>query len=242
MVALHALSAELSCRHRTERGQGAESRPMRLRAFPAHILSPGLKWVRGESPRPLRPWTSAGVWSRAGFTHGAQGPGMARQGIQVLRPGVPSRGSHLLGGAGRCRLGLRPRGAGLGLKGAQGLGNGDRDVSRVLLAQHIENRALQRIQELILCPGSLCHKPCIGTSGIWEIHKLRSIPYLLHILASQTSPPIPQDWGLGSPPQDPFFTKTHLHPPLRSGVPSAPPSIPAQDTCTPSVDTPPQMC
>ena len=43
----------LSCRHRTEKGLGAESRHHGTWAFSAHTLSPGLKWVRGESPKPL---------------------------------------------------------------------------------------------------------------------------------------------------------------------------------------------
>ena len=56
---------------------------------------------------------------------------------------MPSRGSQLLGGAGPCRLGLRPRGAGAVPTGAQGLGNMYTDVFTVLLPQHVENRALQ---------------------------------------------------------------------------------------------------
>ena len=43
---------------------------------------------------------------------------------------------------GRCRLGLRLREAGAVLTGAQGPGNVDTDVTRVLLAQHVENRTL----------------------------------------------------------------------------------------------------
>lgn len=207
MVAL-AFSAELSCRHRTERGQGAESQPMRLRAFPAHILSPGLKWVRGESPQaPPETLDSAGVGGAGQASLMSPGPrhGQARNPGPEARCAPPGAPIYWVGAVGAADLASDPE-AGLGLKGAQGLGNGDRDVSRVLLAQHIENRALQRIQELILCPGSWCHKPCIGTSGIWEIHKLRSIPCLLHILASQTSPPIPQTGAWGSP-----LPRTLLH-------------------------------
>ena len=46
----------LSCRQDTE-GTGTESRHHGTQAFPAHTLSPGLKWVRGESPRSLTPCT-----------------------------------------------------------------------------------------------------------------------------------------------------------------------------------------
>ena len=56
---------------------------------------------------------------------------------------MSSRGSCLLGGGGALQTWLRPRGAGTVLTGAQGPGNVDTDVSRVLLVQHVENRALQ---------------------------------------------------------------------------------------------------
>ena len=100
MAAL-ASSTELSCRHRTERGQGAESRHHGTRAFPAHILSSGLKWVRGESPRPLTSWTQqvsgAGLVSPVspGPRQGqAQNPGPeARCALQGLPPAGWGRGT-----------------------------------------------------------------------------------------------------------------------------------------------------
>ena len=142
MAAL-ASSTELSCRHRTERGQGAESRHHGTRAFPAHILSSGLKWVRGESPRPLTSWTQqvsgAGLVSPVspGPRQGqAQNPGPeARCALQ----GLPSAGW----GRGTADLASDPEGAGAVLTGAQGPGNVDTDVSRELLPQHIQKRAPQ---------------------------------------------------------------------------------------------------
>lgn len=142
-------------------------------------------------------------------------------------------------GAGTCRLGLRPRGARAVPTGAQGLGNGDRDVSRVLLAQHIENRALQRIQELILCPGSLV--PQALHRDLWYLGDTQTQVHPLPPAHSgfTDKPPNSSDWGLGSPlPRTPSSLRHTciLHSDLVSCLPR-PPSL-LRTPALPSVDTP----
>ena len=122
-------------------GLGAESRCHWTRAFPAHTLMSRAEVGRGESPRPLTPWTrqvsGAGLASpmSPGPRQGqAQNPGPEDR---CALQGLPSAGW----GLGTADLTSDPEGLAVPT-GAQGPGNVDTDVSRVLLAQHIENRAL----------------------------------------------------------------------------------------------------
>ena len=131
----------LYCTHSTESGLGAGSRHHGTRAFPAHILTSRAEVGRGESPRPLTPWTRQ--VSGAGLAS-PMSPG-PRQG-QAQNPGPEARcalqGPQLLGGGWALQTWPQTQRGWSSSHRSPGAENMDTDVSTVLLAQQVENRAL----------------------------------------------------------------------------------------------------